>query len=363
MVDPKKHILLIAALLLLFAVMAGAVEFYKFPQVPDLQPRDIYMVRRPAQAGFSNATGTRNITGASLRAVFMTRSAATRKVNYTDLAAVATSGSWTDILFKPTIPTACVDIFDGAPGATGAAGAAGIAGKPALFCNLSGGTHSHTYDSYGLNPLPLATAFAVQIWDGATRVAAQTWQWWTGGSAQRIYGSGTAATFTPSVKPAFSNVSGNNYVAVQVKYSTASYGRRYCVTGTPVAVSRTGNKGDTGSAGSPDTGDQIRAKIAIAVDGAILTMQRGPSEASIAAKINVKDAAGNTRNYIDGAGYQFFKDVNGYSRVTVDTAGTITIRDANNKLRLTIDTYGQIVAYRGDGTTKSFQHYSTSLVL
>ena len=61
----------IMILLTIFIVLCSGLvlarEFYQFPQVPDVQDRDIYLLRRPKATGFDNNTGSRNITGAQLR--------------------------------------------------------------------------------------------------------------------------------------------------------------------------------------------------------------------------------------------------------------------------------------------------------
>lgn len=93
----RPQLLLTAAILLCVVGLALAKDFYTFPSVTDLQPRDIYLLRRPAVEGYDNYTGTRNITGASFKAA--------------------------------VTPQACVEYFDGSNGVDGAPGPQGPAGS------------------------------------------------------------------------------------------------------------------------------------------------------------------------------------------------------------------------------------------
>lgn len=135
----RKELLLTICLLLIFFGPTIAKEFYTFPLTGEVQDRDLYLLRRPAAVGFSNITGTKNISGGALRAVFMTRSAATQKVDNTDsrlsdartplthsqaantitgLATVATTGYYNDLSGLPSL-------FSGTY--------ADLTGKPVLF--------------------------------------------------------------------------------------------------------------------------------------------------------------------------------------------------------------------------------------
>lgn len=259
------------------------------------------------------------------------------------------SGTLAEILNKPTIPVACgtdpaTAIFDGAPGA------------PALFCNISGGSWTINYDSNGLNPTA-AAAFAVHLFEGSAEVTPLYWSWYTGGASNRIYGSGIASSFTPSVKPAYSHYSSNNYVAVMVTYSSL-YGRRSATCGTPIAVTRTGIQGATGATGadgtaatiavgtvttvSPSTpasvtnvgtslaavfdfsipkgadgdpGTITQAQILDKIDDAstgILSRRTNSADSDVMFKI--MDLAGNTRLYATAAGLLVIQDDNGVQR-------------------------------------------------
>jgi hypothetical protein len=155
---------IVVALLLALAGLALAADFYKFPRTTIVQERDLYLLRRPAASGFDNNTGSRNITGANLRQAFGNQTTAWAKITgkptayhpethaldhmagghdtitllpnqvdgletalsgkaatshtqaastITGLATVATTGSYPDLSNRPSIPAACVDVFDG----------------------------------------------------------------------------------------------------------------------------------------------------------------------------------------------------------------------------------------------------------
>ena len=285
-------------------------------------------------------------------------------------------------------------IFDGAPGA------------PALFCNISGGVRSVVYDSNGANPLPSLSAFVAQLWESGTRVVATAWSWITGGSSMRIYGSGTSSSFTPSVKSAFSAYSSNNYVAVQLTYSSI-YGRRYCRTGVPIAVSKVGPQGSIGATGSAATlamgttttvssttpasatftgtstarvlnlwlpkgadGDpgaisqsQIFDKIDDASTG---ILARRTNSADTDTMFKIMDLASNTRLYVTSAGMLYILDANGKARFTFNTtSNTLKLGNystASSRAGATIDSLGQITTYRSNGTTKAFQTFTSGRI-
>jgi hypothetical protein len=112
MVTSVRIVVLVA-----FVAIAGlalASEFYKLPTTTTVQDRDIYLLRRPAAAGFDNNTGSRNITGGNLRKAFGNQTTSWAKITGKPaFATVATTGSYPDLTNRPTIPTACVDVFDG----------------------------------------------------------------------------------------------------------------------------------------------------------------------------------------------------------------------------------------------------------
>lgn len=56
-----------------------------------------------------------------------------------------------------------------------------------------------------------------------------------------------------------------------------------------------GLQGPAGSQGSPDTQAQILSKLGSATNGAVLSLQQGPSEAGTSPKVVIKDAVGSTR--------------------------------------------------------------------
>lgn len=483
MVD-RKHILLALAITLLFCAPMLAKEFYQFPKVTESEDRDIHLLRRPAAVGYSNTTGTRNITAADMQKPFRNFTGAARadiksrlsktafsgfsawvaaelaqkqtitkhqiysaavaaqlankvsttdprlsdartplahtqdistvnglqdtlagKVDaddsrlsdartplahtqaastITDLATVATSGSYPDLFNKPTIPVACgsdpaTAIFDGAPGVN------------SLFCNITGGRRTVVYDTNAQNPGTLSP-FGVHLYYGSAEVTPLYWSWSTGGASNSIYGSGTSATFTPQIKPAFSSYSSkNNYVSLLATYSTV-YGKQYARCGVPIAVTRTfkgysGSQGATGADGhSPVltwSGDQI------AIDGSItgphLTgpagsvteaqvrtllqtkgtgnlQQQGNADSDV--KMEMLYSTGGTSLWITSGGLIFAKDSAGKVTWGWDNVNNLMVFSnysyGSARKSATIDRFGQITRYAKDGTTVIYRDYTSA---
>ena len=227
---------------------------------------------------------------------------------------------------------ACVDIYDGATGATGATGPTGAAGKNSLFCNISTAGMAFSYDSSttGLNPSPAIQAMAVQLWFGNTQLVPSIWTWWTGGTANHVYGTGTSSTFTPSVYSQYSGHLSNNFVAVQVKYSSAVTGKQYCTTGTPIAVTKQGTTGPQGPQGDNAT---VTESAVISAFGAASNNALVFSE-TIANTFKIK-----------------FKDSNGYERAGITGSGKLVHTDTNGVTRFSYDPTGQTwTIYSGSGT-------------
>jgi hypothetical protein len=63
-------------------------------------------------------------------------------------------------------------------------------------------------------------------------------------------------------------------------------------------IGLTGATGLQGPAGSPDTQSQILGKIATQADGAVFSLQQGPTETASTAKFTMKDSAGNIKSFI-----------------------------------------------------------------
>lgn len=284
--------IILLAMLLAVAGLGMAKEFYTLPQVPDVQGRDIYLLRRPAAIGFDNNTGSRNITGGNLLAVFANHSTAWSKIagvptvfsptvhgsrhaaagsdpltltvgqvtglqpaldgkaatshtqaagTITGLATVATSGSYPDLFNKPAIPAACVNVFDGAPGIQGIQGIQGVAG-------LDGKS----------------------VLNGTSDPAAGI-----GTDGDFFLNTTTATLFGPKVAGAW-----------------------------PAGISLVGPPGEQGPPGPPGTVDQatILGEIAIPTAGAILEVQQAVGEASTNPKLIVNNDQGASTFYVDGAG-------------------------------------------------------------
>lgn len=230
---------------------------------------------------------------------------------------------------------ACVDVFDGAPGATGATGATGQSGsngKNALFCNISAPVRGFVYDSSttGLNPSPAIQAMTAQLWFGNIRVIPTIWSWWTGGTNNHVYGSGTSSTFTPSVYSQYSGHSSNNYVAVQVKYSSAATGKQYCTTGIPIAVTKQGTIGPQGPQGANATVTET-AVISAFAPASNNTLVLSETSAGTF-KLKFKDSNGFERAGITGTGKILHMDTAGVTRFVYDPAThTFAVYNASGK--------------------------------
>lgn len=243
-------------------------------------------------------------------------------------------------------------VYDGRPGPAG----------PSVFCNVSGGIRSHAYDSVGINPQPAPTSFAVQLWEGAQRIAIQSWQWWTGGDSNRVYGSGTTATFTPSLKPVYSQHSSNNYINVQVRYSTASGGNRYCTAGTPINVTRTGQQGIQGPQGESGTVDYASVVTALETSSATpVTLNCSASNDEV--KFRLKNVSANITIWMTCRGRIVVQEGSVYRWQFDPALMQMLLKDANDKTRVIVGTDGTVTGYKGNGTTQAFKLYSTGLVL
>jgi hypothetical protein len=209
-------------------------------------------------------------------------------------------------------------IYDGARGPAG----------PAVFCNISGGVRSVTYDSAGLNPSAMS-AFAVHLFEGSAAITPQYWSWYTGGASNRIYGTGLSSTFTPSVKPVFSLASSNNYVAVQVRYSTANGGNRYCVAGVPIAVTRIGAQGPQGAQGATDF-TAVQNALGTANDGTITLLSATATEHT---RFQIKKAGSYVVFGVTDRGLvTVLHPTTGYRLLTFDPTGSVlTVKSSSNR--------------------------------
>jgi hypothetical protein len=439
-----KHLLIALTITLIFCAPMLAKEFYQFPQVTDSQLRDLFLVRRPAAAGYNNNTGTRNISASTLFGQFNNFTGSARrelrqklgadkfsqfsswaaselakkhtisahqaystavalqlaaKVSTNDprlsdartplahsqsastitgLATVATTGSYPDLSNKPTIPVACgsdpaTAIFDGVPGTPGAPGAPGATGERghagiSIFCNISGPVRAFSYDTGGLNPFPPLQAFGAQLWEGATRLVIQAYEWWTGGPGNTVSGSGTAATFTPSVKSVFKNRSTNNYVAVQVRYSTALGGGRYCRTGIPISVTQPGAKGEKGDSGvavvtKSSVTDQFTALTA---GGSPMYFFPGDGQTDATLQIGVGDLLKNLRLKILPSGMILIIRPDGKYDFMYDTTSRKlrlgNYSTASSRSNVVIDNTGMITGYKRNGTVVAYTLHSSLVI-
>lgn len=388
MVITRKILCLSLALTVILCGPMLAKEFYHFPKTDTIESRDIFLARRPAAAGYSNSTGTRNITGAvlfkavtgvavskkrmsnfssSMQSALAQKAPLGGEVNFQSitipdygdiniggsggvagttisnsgidagfgyfdwigssasnrvsggslktmldhlftvgnvhsleayqvpgLASVALSGEYNDLLNKPVLlrgydgrevelqktathiqwryvtdpPSAWNDLVP-LTDISGADGADGADGKN-YSCAITGGVHTLQYDKDGLNPAPTMTAYSVEMRENGVVVTPASYAWSTP-AVSLLSGSSTAATFTPTVNGIFSPAT-DNRVDVAVSYAGVT-----CLATAPVPATKIGADG---VAGSPDTKQQIYAKINAAVTGDVLDTSSGPGDAN-----------------------------------------------------------------------------------
>lgn len=250
----------------------------------------------------------------------------------------------------PVIPVLGVDYFDGRPGA-----------QP-LFCQLSSGTRSITYDNTGLNPSPVQKVWRYILYVGGQIVTALRQSWTTSGHI-RVVGSKTGATLSPFAQAGYSS-NRNDYVALQATYSASAVngGKRYCYTSVPVAVSKIGATGATGQQGADATvtRDAIQrvmtstTTVNIAKGGTWQYQPVSPDRTTPPAIVAYRDYSGYVRMKVDGIGYQtFISRTTAYKTQVQDIMVALLLNDVT---RLKLDTTG-MTGYRSNGTVK-FQIYT-----
>lgn len=263
-------------------------------------------------------------------------------------------------------------------------------GQNALFCNVTGGRRTVTYDVNSQNPGTLSP-FGVHLYYGSAEVTPLYWSWSTGGASNSIYGTGTSAIFTPSIKPIFSNLSSkNNYVSILATYSTVG-GKLYARCGTPVSVTRTfngysGARGFRGYSGhSPVltwSGDQIaidgsvtgphltgpagsvtetQVRSLLATKGTGNLQQQGNADTDV--KMEMLYSAGGTSLWITSGGLIFAKDSAGKITWGWDNTNKVmrfsSWSSASGRVSRTIDRFGQEKQYAANGTTLIFASTTT----
>ena len=107
----------------------------------------------------------------------------------------------------------------GADGTDGSDGTNGTNGKTYIL-NITGGVRGFIFNTAGTTPAPAATAFACTLTEDGVAKTPATYTWSTGGTTTGlISGSGSAATFTPTVASTWDSAKGNNYVKLSVTYA------------------------------------------------------------------------------------------------------------------------------------------------
>lgn len=357
-----------------FAAISYAADkkYFQFPTTGYLGDGDRILI-------YQNYT-SKNITGAALKSVLnppvtwtgvtgkptvFTPDAHTQDAStITGLAAVATMGTYTSLTNKPTIPQVCqpggifdgytpvkgVDYFDGATGAQGPIG-------KDYVCIIDSGPLSFSYDQYGLNPLPAMFPYTAKMYENGLIVTPATTTWSVPATNTVLSGSGTGASFQPTVFGTYSAAKMNNWIK-----ATLSYNGKTCVAAVPVAISKVGTQGPKGDPGAPGTVSQAQVLDLLEQPGghAIWRQPLSPQTDADVMFATRNTATGSVTSFLTGGGMMGFQDVNGIAYVTINPlTNAIEGRDTINKLRLSISRQGTITTYHTDGTTPVFQLYST----
>jgi hypothetical protein len=279
----KRLIIILICPIVACVAMAADQHWYQFPNAMRMRDDSRFLV-------YDNMSGaTRNMTGGQLRG---------------EMAGPTAKG------------------YDGRPGANGYDGRPGA---PPLFCNMTGGTRSITYDAVGLNPQPAMTPYQYILYVGGQVVTALRQIWSTG--AGIVTGSSAGISFTPTVNSSYSP--GNNYVAVQATYSSsaATGGKRFCQASVPISVTKIGPQGIKGDPGSNATVTEQNIMAAMAAgnsDNPLVLQSTTPGQV----KLDIRDEGANTRFFVDSAGQA--KLIGGPLRILGSSGGYLFKIDSNN---------------------------------
>ncbi|HEX9080240.1 MAG TPA: hypothetical protein VF795_11665 [Desulfuromonadaceae bacterium] len=317
------RIYLVAIALLLSCTTALAVQWWQTGTVTDVQDADVFMLRRP---GLANYSGTRTVSGADLKAALTTAGPQGPQGPQGERGfrgysgAQGPKGDKGDTGLQGSMGPQGPQGIQGAQGTTGLQGPQGERG----FRGYSG--------AQGPQGLPGATgpqgttgAQGPQGLTGATGATGATGSQGatgptgaTGAQGPRGYdGWDGSVISTGSGAPASGSGKDADFY---LNTTNGDYYQRISGTWT-LKGNLTGPTGPQGPSGSPDTPTQIRDKIATPEDGQILRQQQGPTEASTASKLEVRDSGSNTRWYHDGTGTAHKKDSSGHERVKIDDTG------------------------------------------
>ena len=253
----------------------------------------------------------------------------------------------------------------------GETGASGFDGRDALpyRCSVSVGTTGMaavTYDADGLNPsVSTLGPFFAWLYEGSSMITPTAYEWYAPTWRTQLVYPPTEAYgaqikrqyFEPRVQAVYSSVRSNNYVSVQMRFSSTiiPYGVRYCEASFPITVTKAGAQGAKGDA-------SVAQVTANAVYGAFSSNRsdlpfvlRSYTSGRVP-KLVIKDSLGNVRNWTDALGYQSFQDANGYVVVRTQTDGTIALLK-NDVTRLTLSNSGTVTVYRNGSPV--YEIYST----
>lgn len=331
--------LIIAAILT--AAYAGAREYRDFPQLPILRPNARILAWDPI-SGYGIISGAR-VTPPNLSGYVQSSYTSIRRVTAPRLTAFSSS-TWSAIRAIPAGPQGPRG-YDGYDGDT-------------YTCAVTGSPVSVLYDHDGISPAPGHGTYSSHLWRNGVLVTSVSPRWeprgwiWTAVSSA---GRFLSATMAGSM--------GSGSTALLAQYSSATY---RCVATLPVTATRVGPKGDQGDPAQVSR-DLITTKLAEQSDTPV-SLQPLSTDVSTP-MLEIRDQAGNVRNWIAASGYQRFRDANGYVLAQIQTDGTLKLLDPSvvervvlrndGTLSLQSATTTAVTVLRGNGSTPAFRIYSS----
>lgn len=149
---------------------------------------------------------------------------------------------------EAAVANAVSGITKGDTGAPGSPGTNGSNGKSYVL-DIIGGRTSLIYDASGSNPLPSMTAFSAELYEDGVLVTPSSYSWFISDPSNSLLsGTGSSATFTPTVSGTFDQAKGNNSVVLVASYAGLS------IRATePISISKIGATGATGATGPQGT--------------------------------------------------------------------------------------------------------------
>lgn len=174
---------------------------------------------------------------------------------------------------EAAVANAVSGITKGDTGSPGAPGSNGVNGKSYVL-DITDGRTSIIYDAAGSNPLPTMTAFGCQLYEDGVLVTPSSYSWFISDPANSLLsGTGSSATFAPTVAGTFNQAKGNNAVVLVVSYAGLSIRATEPIAITKVgaqgATGPTGPQGTAGTPGAPGTSSYFHVAYADSADGSV----------------------------------------------------------------------------------------------